>query len=371
MNKSEIKDKVQRDGLNKWFQASQRGTLEYCTGVGKSRTGVLASAWLANQVDRNAKILIITPTQTIRDSAWVDEFKKWGEKNTLKRNVHIVCIQTAYKWTDHNFDLVICDEVHNYLSEEYFKFFKNNTCTRVLGLSASISHEQRGLLNTIAPVVDTITTDKARELGLVSDFKILNLGVDLTEKERERYNALSTVIAYNAERGFTDWKNINLRKNILYDAVNKVKAVVACHKLLSDQYGVIFSQSTSFADKVSKKIGDSCKSYHSKIKAKERKENLKVFADGRTKVNVLSTAKALDEGANLPRLTYAIIAAGTSKEKSQIQRLGRIIRYEDDKEALLIRLYAKNTKDETWLRQSQWRYETFYIDEPKEILDYV
>ena len=87
-------------------------------------------------------------------------------------------------------------------------------------------------------------------------------------------------------------------------------------------------------------------------------------------MNVLSTARALDEGANLPRVTFAIIAAGTSKEKSQIQRLGRIIRYEDDKEALLIRLYAKGTKDEQWLKSSQWRYETVYIDEPNEILDY-
>jgi len=370
MNKSEIKDRVQRNGLNKWFQRGQRGTLEYCTGVGKSRCGVLASSWLANKVDRDSKILIITPTQTIRDSAWIDEFKKWGEKNTLKRNVHIVCIQTAYKWTDHEYDLVICDEVHNYLSEEYFKFFQNNTCTRVLGLSASINYEQRVMLNKIAPVVDAITTNTARKLGLVSDFKIINLGIELTEEERKSYDHYSIIIGKNADRGFTDWKTINLRKNVLYNAVNKVKAVKSIHSLMEDQYGVIFSQSTEFANKVSTVIGDSCLAYHSKLTKKKREENLKKFCDGRTKVNVLSTARALDEGANLPRVTFAIIAAGTSKEKSQIQRLGRIIRYEDDKEALLIRLYAKGTKDEQWLKSSQWRYETVYIDEPNEILDY-
>lgn len=370
MNKSEIKDKVQRNGLNKWFQRGQRGTLEYCTGVGKSRCGVLAAAWLVSKIKYDAKVLIITPTQTIRDQAWVEEFKKWGEKITLKNHVHIVCIQTAYKWTDQEFDLVIADEVHNYLSDEYFKFFKNNTCTRVLGLSASINHEQRVYLNRIAPVVDTITTNKARELGLVSDFLILNLGVNLTPAEQERYQVYSKIIANAQARDFTDWKTINLRKEILYNAVNKVKAVKTVHRLLNDQYGVIFSQSTLFADTISKVLGDSCLSYHSKISAKKRKENLKLFCDGRTKVNVLSTARALDEGANLPRVTYAIIAAGTSKEKSQIQRLGRIIRYEDGKSALLVRLYAKNTKDEQWLKTSQYKYNAVYINSPDEILDY-
>ena len=369
MNKSEIKDRVQRNGLNKWFQRGQRGTLEYCTGVGKSRCGVLAAEWLVKN-SPEVKILILTPTQTIRDQAWIAEFRKWGTKSTLKYNVHIVCIQTAYKWTDQEFDLVIADEVHNYLSDEYIKFFQNNTCTRILGLSASISYEQRMYLNKIAPVVDTITTNKARELGLVSDFIILNLGVELTNDERERYNAYSKIIGDAQARSFTDWKTINLRKDILYNAVNKVKAVETVHRLLNDQYGVIFSQSTMFADNISKKLGDSCLSYHSKISAKKRKENLKLFCDGRTKVNVLSTARALDEGANLPRVTYAIIAAGTSKEKSQIQRLGRIIRYEDGKEALLIRLYAKGTKDEQWLRTSQYKYNAVYIDSPDEIIDY-
>lgn len=370
MNKSKIKDGVQRNGLNKWFQRGQRGTLEYCTGVGKSRCGVLAAAWLAKTINKDCKVLVITPTQTIRDQAWVQEFKKWGENSTLKSNVQIVCIQTAYKWTDQEFDLVIADEVHNYLSDEYFKFFKNNTCTRVLGLSASINHEQRVYLNKIAPVVDAITTNKAKEMGLVSDFLILNLGVTLNTEESIEYKNLSVSINRSQARGFTDWKTINLRKDILYNAVNKVKAVERINKLFNDRYGVIFSQSTVFADLMSNKLGDSCLSYHSKLSAKQRKKNLKLFCDGRTKVNVLSAARALDEGANLPRVTYAIIAAGTSKEKSQIQRLGRIIRYEDDKRAVLIRLYAKGTKDEQWLKSSQNRYNAVYIDSPDEILEY-
>ena len=43
---------------------------------------------------------------------------------------------------------------------------------------------------------------------------------------------------------------------------------------------------------------------------------------------------------------------------------------EDGKEALLIRLYAKGTKDEQWLRTSQYKYNAVYIDSPDEIIDY-
>ena len=49
MNISKIKDKIQRKGLNKWFSKPWygRGTLQYATGSGKTRCGVLAAAYLA------------------------------------------------------------------------------------------------------------------------------------------------------------------------------------------------------------------------------------------------------------------------------------------------------------------------------------
>ena len=38
MKANEVKDKVQRDGLNQWWSRfNGRGTLQYATGVGKTR----------------------------------------------------------------------------------------------------------------------------------------------------------------------------------------------------------------------------------------------------------------------------------------------------------------------------------------------
>ena len=89
MDLNSIKDKVQRKGLNLWFKNNCKGTLEYATGVGKSRCGVLAADYVVSQ-NPEANILIITPTQAIRDEAWVDEFSKWGKSDILENNVEIL-----------------------------------------------------------------------------------------------------------------------------------------------------------------------------------------------------------------------------------------------------------------------------------------
>ena len=126
--RNDIKDKIQRECLNVWYKKGCSGTLELPTGVGKSRTGVLAAEYIV-KLNPNAAILILTPTQLIRDSGWKDEFAKWGHSSIFKDNVEAVCIQTACKYENQNYDLVIADECHNYLgtTEEsiYYSFFEH------------------------------------------------------------------------------------------------------------------------------------------------------------------------------------------------------------------------------------------------------
>ena len=47
----DLKDKIQRKGLNKWWKApfNGRGTLQYATGVGKTRCGILAASLMAKR----------------------------------------------------------------------------------------------------------------------------------------------------------------------------------------------------------------------------------------------------------------------------------------------------------------------------------
>lgn len=69
--------------------------------------------------------------------------------------------------------------------------------------------------------------------------------------------------------------------------------------------------------------------------------------------HVLSTAKALDQGADLPDLSMALILAATSKPLQSIQRMGRVLRKKEGKRAVIVEVYAKDTQDEKWLQKRQ------------------
>lgn len=99
-----------------------------------------------------------------------------------------MCIQSAYKIED-RYDLVIIDEIHGALSPEYSKIFNRVEYKQLLGLTATIPHdnEYRELLQKKAPVVFVKTLDEAKELGAVSDFNVYNLYVPMSRKGRARY----------------------------------------------------------------------------------------------------------------------------------------------------------------------------------------
>jgi|TARA_R110001606_G_scaffold365323_1_gene520115 superfamily II DNA or RNA helicase len=390
MKASAIKDQIQRKGLNKWwaYPVAGKGTLQYATGVGKTRCGVLAAAIVAKRLNMDCQILILTPTQTIRDRSWSDEFTKWGEKDIFDTCVKCVCIQTAYKWYGQKYDLVIADEIHNYIAPEFFNFFANNKYSKILGLSAYIDPVKLNLLNAVAPICDRISTTEASRLGLISKFTIYNVPLDLGGEEKIAYRNANNNFArlfpifdknlkimyacmkpaiyeqHLARRGeVIDIDNktypyqcnaaMSNRKKLLYNASTKLDAVKYLCDLYPEKKTIIFSQTIDFADKVTELLGDSCVSFHSKIGKKARTANLDSLIDNRTKVTRISTAKALNEGVNVPDISMAIIASGTSKVKDLIQRVGRVVRWEEGKQALIFHLYIEDSQEEKWVASSQ------------------
>lgn len=365
------KDIEQKKALNLWWKNKCKGFLELPTGFGKTRVGVLASSYIYNKVD-NCKILIVTPTISIKEE-WINEFKKWKKTKVLS-SVDIQCINTAREYSGNNYDLIILDECHNYfMGAENSKVFKNNSYEAILGLSATIDNSLLEELNKVAPIVYSMDLNTAVELGLVSNYTILNLSVELTTEERLEYNRLSEIIDYSYQvKGRHSWKNISLRKELLYKASNKFKMVESLVNLFNNDYGVIFSMTKDYADLIQSKFSETCVIHHSGISKKNRIENLKNYSDGRTKIRLLSSAKTLDEGINLPRVKYAIIMASSSKPLQSTQRVGRILRISEDKDkAYIIRLYVKDTKEESWIKTSQSKLKVINISSIEELKEHL
>lgn len=168
------------------------------------------------------------------------------------------------------------------------------------------------------------------------------------------------------------------RKRMLYNTTTKLQVVLDISKHLMRRKTIIFSESTDFADNVALSIGHQCKAYHSnlepiietrrvlekgqviekpkKISATLQKRRI-VDSFKKGKLRIISTAKALDEGFDVPDIEVAIVASYTSNPTQKIQRRGRAIRKWDfksgkSKKALIIYLYIKNTQEEVWLKKS-------------------
>jgi superfamily II DNA or RNA helicase len=76
----------------------------------------------------------------------------------------------------------------------------------------------------------------------------------------------------------------------------------------------------------------------------ERKHLLDAFQTGEYRVIV--TSKVLNEGVDVPEAKVAIVLGGGSSKREYIQRLGRILRKQEQREALLYEVLVRDTIEE-------------------------
>lgn len=375
MTTNEAKNKVQMEALSHWKDNNFRGTINLPTGTGKTRLIAIAAG---RHIEHNPeeKWLVVVPKERLRDVEIPSEFKKWGYKKQFK-NVTVECIQTACRRAGEHWSGVCVDEIHRTLSPEHIKLFENNTFDKIIGLSATVEDkEKRELLNEIAPIIYKKTTKEALELGLISDFKVYNLAVSFAGTEQREYVKANNSFTYlsnslgGSGRAFARaqailgddnapaqnkglaaryFGAIRKRKDLCNKAVNKIIIAQQIKEMFPDRYGVFFSESIELAQKLYNQIGEKAAIYHSKMGKREKEENMKAFSDSRTKVNFLCSAKALNEGFNVEKVSLGICGSGNSKKLDQIQQLGRTLRLQEGKIAIFVNLYVKGTQDFKWI----------------------
>lgn len=71
------------------------------------------------------------------------------------------------------------------------------------------------------------------------------------------------------------------------------------------------------------------------------------------KFKFLLTAKALDEGFDVNDIECGIIHSGSSVKRVNLQRMGRVLRSNGDKKALIINIYVEDSQDEKWVNKRQ------------------
>jgi superfamily II DNA or RNA helicase len=394
MTTHEAKNKIQMEALSHWKDNDYKGTINLPTGTGKTRLIAIAAGRHIEK-DPEQRWLVVVPKERLRDVEIPSEFKKWGYKKQFNQGVTVECIQTACRRTNEHWDGICVDEIHRTLSPEHIKLYENNKFDKIIGLSATVEDkDKRDLLQEIAPIVYKKNTKQALDLGLISDFKVYNLRVQFTAEERKAYAKADNSFTYlsnnlggpgsafrraqailgddnasSQDKGLAArfFNAIRKRKDLCNKAINKIIVSQQIKEMFPDRYGVFFSDSIDLADKLHNQIGETSTIYHSKLTKREKDENMKAFSDARTRVNFLCSARALNEGFNVERVSLGICGSGNSKKLDQIQQLGRTLRLQEGKVAIFVNLFVHNSQDMKWVERRTEGQNPIWIDFVEEI----
>jgi len=357
----------QKIGLNKWQNYNYQGIACYPTGFGKTYTAIRAIKGMIKK--KNIKTVeVIVPTIELKHQ-WLSELK------LHKINIATVTvINTAIKY-QRDVDFLVLDEIHRYAAETFKEIFSVSGYKYILGLTATLERED-GLHEIILKyldIFDVITVAEALKNKWISEYKIYNIAIPLSNEEAVAYKKSDNSFKYFASQlGYggigkaQEWmssgdsvkagkaaayyNSMRTRKKICLNNSNKIEAVSKIVELFPDRNGLIFSATTEFAEKLQEKLGDISMTFHSKLTKKDQENVIKRFKDKRTKVRILSSVKALNEGFNVPDASIGIIAGSNSTKRTFIQQLGRVVRYQKDKIAIFINLYSPDTQEESWLK---------------------
>ena len=367
-----IKNQKQREALNAWANAGCNGSIIAGTGFGKSRCGVLATKWA---LENGGKAIVLVPTTQLQDQ-FAEEFAKWDAEHLVNtKQVDFVCYQSAYKLKDMHYDIVVCDEVHLGISEQYRKFFDNNTYDKLLCMTATVPEDDdyRNYLMQLAPIRYHISLDECVNLGLVSPYEIVCVPLELNEEDRLAYKKannlfvqmkyklgtydvfpLAKAILAGTKQGDKGaaaqyFNAIRKRKAVVQQAtvkIEKAKELVAAH---TGEKILVFSGVNSFTDKMAEALDGL--PYHSKHTKKVREATLSHFKDGSNKV--LCSTQALNQGFDVHDASVGVIAGLTSKALPMIQRVGRLLRLSTpDKIGKIYIMYIKDSQEEKWLQNA-------------------
>ena len=367
---NKIRDIEQKSALNKWAGQGFIGSVIAGTGFGKSRVGVLAVQYALKD---GGDALILVPTVQLQDQ-FIEEFDKWGVSH---ENVEIMCYQSAYKLKNKQYSIVVCDEIHLGLSPEYRKFFENNKFNMLLCMTATLPEEleYKELLDKIAPTAYKITLDKCVKLGIVSPYEITCVPVKLTDEEAEEYKKINNKFIYwkyqlgnfdafnEAKRILASksatgvqmqaavqfYRLIRARKQIVDFAENKIDKFQQIYAANTDKKILVFGGANDFTDKLCASIPNGM-AYHSKKTKKQKQLALDSFKND--DINVLFSTKALNQGFDVPNANMGILCGITSKSLSMIQRVGRLIRFQEGKIGKIVIIYVADSQEEKWLKKA-------------------
>jgi superfamily II DNA or RNA helicase len=201
------KSEIQSEAINIW-SVKKKGCLAIATGVGKTKIGVDIS------IDYD-KILIIVPTEKLRDERWPEEYSKWKKKTFFNSHVEKYCYASLLNIKDLNqYDLIIFDEAHNITINNHVNLKKYKGDILALTATPPRDEEKQEIFKKYFPVCFEYGVDEAVGDKVVAPYKIniVQYYLDSSTKNIEAGNKTKRFMT-------TELANYNYMNNV----INKIR----------------------------------------------------------------------------------------------------------------------------------------------------
>lgn len=361
----------QQQAIDEWKRHERCGVVILPTGAGKSLVAQMA-------IERTGRsTLIVVPTIDLMNQ-WYDlllssfqaEVGLIGGGYYEVGALTITTYASAFRFMErlgNQFGLLIFDECHHLPSSIYRYAAELSIAPFRLGLTATPERadgEERSLHQLIGPI---LYRREAQEMAgeYLADYRIVRLNVRLSTKERALYQSERNIfrrflndkgINFSDPTGWQTFIKLSARseegrramlayresKRVALGTDSKLRVLADLLLRHKKERTLIFTAENEMVYRISEKFLIPAITHQTGIK--ERREWLEAFNQGN--VLALATSKVLNEGVNIPEATVAIILSGSGSTREHIQRLGRILRKQPDKEAILYEVIASETTEE-------------------------
>jgi len=362
----------QREALDRWQAARGRGVVVLPTGAGKTLVGLMALCWAGRDA------LIVVPTLDLMHQWYAllrlafpqQEIGLIGGGYHEVLALAIATYDSAARHGDrlgNRYGMIIFDEAHHLPSEFYRCIAEFSLAPYRLGLTATPERADGRHVDLADLIGPTVCQRQAEELAgdVLAPFQIRPVYVELSPDEREAYRQ-----ALEERNRFLQAKRIGLgslngwnrfvmlsaksaegrramrahreARRIAHATPAKLRALNTILGHHPADKSVIFTEDNATAYEVSQRFLLPCLTHQTLVK--ERQRILELFKAGTYRAIV--TSNVLNEGVDMPDAAVGVILSGSASAREFAQRLGRILRRSEGKQAVLYEIVARETREE-------------------------
>jgi superfamily II DNA or RNA helicase len=357
----------QAEALAAWIGQRSRGVVVLPTGAGKSQL-----ACMAIDAKRRAALVIAPTLDLVRQ--WYDllrttfgvEVGVIGGGDYDIQALTVATYDSAYLHMERigaRFGLIVFDECHHLPGASYALAARSALAPFRLGLSATPDRED-ALGELIGPIVyRKEINDLAGDFLAAYDLE--RIEVELAPAERAEYDAEralyrgfveSSGIRMSSPHGWSDFIMMSARtaegrramagyrrqRQLAFCAPAKLDFVESLLARHSAERTLLFTSDNATCYEVSRRFLIPAITHQTRVK--ERSALLAGLAEGTYRA--LVTSKVLNEGVDIPAASVAIVISGSGAVREHVQRLGRILRHQAGKRAVLYELITADTAEQ-------------------------